>query len=58
MTIERIVVVPDEGAPEVVRVGVTVCAHCARAFTPLNTQRRHTEIQELWKCMGYRRVKE
>lgn len=43
------VAAPDEGAapriPEF--VGVAVRAHCARAFTPLNTQRWYTEIQEL-----------
>lgn len=41
------IVVPDEGrSPFEVELGLLyVHEHCARAFTPLNTQRQHTEIQ-------------
>lgn len=44
---KRVIVVPDEGrSPFEVELGLLyVHEHCARAFTPLNTQRQHTEIQ-------------
>lgn len=44
---KRVIVVPDEGrSPSEVESGLLyVQEHCARAFTPLNTQRQHTEIQ-------------
>lgn len=58
---KRVIVVPDEGrSPSEVESGLLyVHEHCARAFTPLNTQRQHTEIQrELWKCTVYTRQRE
>lgn len=44
---KRAIVVPDEGrsSSEVESGLLYVHEHCARAFTPLNTQRQHTEIQ-------------
>lgn len=56
--------VPDEGrkegrSPFEVESGLLyMYGYCARAFTPLNTQRRHTEIQEPWKCTGYTHARE
>lgn len=59
---KRVIVIPDEGrSPSEVESGLLyVHEHCARAFTPLNTQRQHTEIHnsENVRCTHERERKE